>query len=165
MVAVGHTAVGTIIGVTTYNFLNQGDLASGLIATGILGVVSHYITDFIPHGHFVKPDKLKKYLTPIIIFDVLLPIFLILEVIFLKEGFSPKFFYIMFGIGGVQLPDVLDGLIYTKLIKPDWLLKVENNFHQSLHWHGTGSKTLLLGIRDLWQMLIIVYTLYLIAVR
>lgn len=163
MVAFGHTAVGTIIGVTAYSFLNPGDLASGLIAAGAFGVVSHYITDFIPHGHFVGPDQLKKYLTPIIIFDVLLPIFLILGALYLKEGFSPKFFYIMFGIGGAQLPDVLDGLIFVNVIKTKGLLKMENKFHQALHWHGTGSRSLLLGIRDIWQAAMIVFALYLVT--
>ena len=162
MVAFGHTAVGVIVGVTAYQFLGQGDLVSGLIIAGTAGVVSHYIADFIPHGHYVRGNQVKKYLLPIIIFDVFLPIILLLAVFYLRNGFNEKFFYIVFGIGGAQLPDVLDGLIYTNKIKVKGLVKIENNFHQGLHWHGKGSKALLLGFRDLWQVLLIFIALLLI---
>lgn len=159
MVAIGHTAVGVIVGVTAYQFVGQGDLITGLLVTGTAGVVSHYIGDFIPHGHFVRPDKLKKALASIIIFDLLLPIILLLGLVYLKEGFNPRLLYIMFGIGGTQLPDVLDGLIFTGFIKNKGLIKAENDFHQGLHWHGTGAKTLLLGARDIWQVLLIAVAL------
>lgn len=155
MVALGHTAVGVIVGATAYQFLGQGDLATGLVAAGAAGVASHYLGDFIPHGHFVKPDELKKVLLPIIIFDLFLPIVLFLGLTYFKEEFGQKFLYIMFGIGGSQLPDVLDGLIYTGVLKCKGLFKIENKFHQGLHWHGRGAKTLLLGTRDLWQVLMI----------
>lgn len=162
MVAFGHTAVGVIVGAGVFQFLGHGDLASGLIITGTAGVISHYITDFIPHGHFVESDKVKKYLLPIIIFDLSLPILLLLGWFYLKNGFNQQLFYIMFGIGGAQLPDVLDGLIYTNFIKAKGFIKLENDFHQGLHWHGKGSKTLLLGIRDLWQILLILTAMFLI---
>ncbi len=71
----------------------------------------------------------------------------------------------MFGIGGSQLPDVIDGLIGIKVLKAKGLLKVENDFHQRLHWHGTGSKTLLLDLRDLWHLLIILISLFWVIVN
>ncbi len=162
MVAVGHTALGVIVGVTAYQFLGQGDLVTGLLVTGTAGVVSHYLGDFIPHGHFVKPEKLKKVLLPIILFDLFLPIILMLGLIYFKEGFSQKLLYIMFGIGGAQLPDILDGLIFTGILKRRGLLKIENKFHQGLHWHGRDTKTLLLGARDLWQVLMVAIALFLV---
>lgn len=162
MVAVGHTAVGVIVGATAYQFLGQGDLVTGLLVTGTAGIVSHYLGDFIPHGHFVKPDKLKKVLLQIIIFDLFLPIILMLGITYFKEGFSQKLFYIMFGVGGSQIPDVLDGLFFTGVLKSRGLIKVENKFHQGLHWHGKGSKTLLLGTRDLWQVLTVMIAIFLV---
>ncbi len=163
MVAVGHTAVGVIVGVTAYQFLGQGGIVTGLLAAGTIGVASHYLGDFIPHGHFVKPDKLKKVLLPIIIFDLLLPIILFLGLLYLKDGFSQRMLYIMFGIGGTQLPDVLDGLLFIGFIKNKGLIKAENDFHQGLHWHGTGDKTLLLGLRDIWQILLILFAFFLVS--
>lgn len=159
MVSFGHTAVGVIVGYTAYSYLGQDNLVSGLLITGTVGVVSHYVMDFIPHGHFFRPKDYKKSIAPVIIFDLFLSIILFLGLIYYKQGLSVQFFYAMFGIGGSQLPDVIDGLIYTKRIKAKGLLKVENNFHQSLHWHGQGSRTLLLGMRDIWQVLIILIAL------
>ncbi len=160
MVSFGHTAVGVIVGVTVYKFLGQGDLTVGLIITGAVGVVSHYITDFIPHGHFFKPKDFKKGIIPVIIFDLLLPIIFFLGVIYAKGGFSEKLLYIIFGIGGAQLPDIVDGLISIRVIQDNTLLEAENSFHQSLHWHGKGAKTLLLGLKDFWQLLIILVALF-----
>lgn len=164
MVAFGHTAVGVIVGAGVYQLLGQGDIASGLITAGAVGVASHYLTDFIPHGHFAKPDKLKRVLPQIIIFDLLLPIILLLGLTYLNTGFNQKFLYILFGIGGAQLPDVLDGLIFIKKIQAKGLVKIENDFHQILHWHGTGTKTLLLGARDIWQVLVILLSLLLVII-
>lgn len=162
MIAFGHSAVGVIVGVTTYEFLGQDGLASGLIITGSIGIISHYLADFIPHGHFFKPNEYKKNILPVIIFDLLLPIILLLGIIYGRYGLSEKLLYIMFGIGASQLPDVIDGLVYIKILKAKGLIKIENNFHQALHWHGKGSKALLLGLRDTWQLLIILFALFLV---
>ncbi|MBI2338326.1 hypothetical protein HYU95_04045 [Candidatus Daviesbacteria bacterium] len=163
MVAVGHTAVGVIVGVVAYNSLGHGNLVSGLAIAGAAGIVSHYLTDFIPHGHFFKPDQFRKYIVPVIIFDLLLPIALLLGITYLKNGFSWKMLYIIFGIGGSQLPDVIEGLIFTGMIKAKSLLKLEYNLHIKLHWHGDGSRALLLGLRDIWQLLAVLSALFLIV--
>lgn len=162
MVATGHTAVGVIVGVTAYHFFGQGDLTTGLVLTGAAGVAFHYLADFIPHGHFFMPKDFKKYIVPVIIFDVFLPAALFLAGAYLKNGLNEKFLYVMFGIGGSQLPDMLDGLIYAAKLKRGNLLKTESDFHQDLHWHGRGLKTLLLGYRDIWQVLIILVAVFLV---
>lgn len=165
MVALGHTAVGVIVGFTAYQFLGHGDLATGLAITGAAGIVSHYITDFIPHGHFVKPKKLKPVLPLVIVFDLFLPIFLILLWMFSKDGLSVKLFYVLSGIIGSQLPDVLDGLIFINVFKRKGLIKTEYDFHQGLHWHGRDAKTLLLGFYDIWQVLMILIALFLVITK
>lgn len=162
MVASGHTAVGVIVGVAAYQLLGQNDLVEGLVIAGAAGVLSHYLTDAVPHGHFLKPKDLRKYLGLIILFDALLPIILFLGGIYLRSGFGGKLLYVLFGVGGAQLPDVIDGLIFTKIIKARGLVKIENNFHQRLHWHGKDSTTLLLGLRDIWQAFIILTALFLV---
>ena len=162
MVALGHTAVGVIVGVTGFQLFDQTDLIGGLAITGPSRVISYYLGDFIPHGHFVGPDKIKQNLLPIIIFDLLLPIVLLLGAVYLRVGFSDKLLFVLFGIGGAHLPDVLDGLLMINLIKAKGIIKMENDFHQALHWHGTGSKTLLLGIRDIWQIIMVFLAWYMI---
>ncbi len=162
MISFGHTAVGVIVGVTFYQFLAQGDLATGLITAGSVGFVSHYVMDFIPHGHFFRPKDFNKSILPVIFFDLLGSIALFLGIIYLKEGFSQKFLYIMFGIGGSQLPDVIDGLMRIKMIKTQGVLKIEYDFHEVLHWHGRGSNTLLLDFRDIWQVFIVLIALFLV---
>ena len=165
MVAIGHTAVGVLAGFAAYQIFGQGDLAAGLVVAGGVGIVSHYITDFIPHGHFVKPKKLKPVLPLIIVFDLFLPIFLLLLWMFLKDGLSVKLFYVLAGIIGSQLPDALDGLIFINLIKFKGFAKAEYDFHQGLHWHGKDEKTLLLGFYDLWQILTILIALFLLITK
>lgn len=162
MVAIGHTGVGVIVGITAFEFLGNNNLASGLIITGAAGIISHYLMDFIPHGHFFGPGKFKKYILPVIIFDVFLPIALILGGIYLKNGFSEKLLYIMFGIGGSQLPDIVDGLIYSGKIKTNSLLRIENSFHEAMHWHGRDTHTLLIGLRDVWQLVVILAAVFLV---
>lgn len=161
MISFGHTAVGVIIGISAYQFLGSDNLAGSLIITGSVGFVAHYVMDAIPHGHFFMGKNYKDGIVSVIIFDLSLSIILFLGLLYFKEGFSEKFLYAMFGIGGSQLPDVIDGLIYIKIIKAKGLLKTENKLHQAIHWHDKNLKPLLLSSRDLWQILIVLIALIL----
>ncbi len=60
MVGFGHTAVGATVGLITYSYLASDKDLEGLVIAGAAGVISHYITDFIPHGHFVAWNKVKE---------------------------------------------------------------------------------------------------------
>lgn len=160
MVATGHTAIGVIIGITAYNLIGQNNLVAGLIVCGGLGVVTHYLFDAIPHGHFFSDKDLKKKIKSIIILDVLLPIVLFLFSLYLKDGLTTKLFYVLFAIGGSQLPDVIDGLIYTDIIKPISFLKHEIKFHQIIHWHSHNPNVLLISIIDIWQVLIVLFAFF-----
>lgn len=153
MVAFGHTAVGALVGIYGYQTFSQGNLITGLTLTGALGVISHYVMDFIPHGHFFKgTTNFKKYIIWVILFDLLLPIVFLLTLAqyFQKGGIQTL--YILFGIGGAQLPDIIDSLIYLKFLPKINLLELENKFHQGTHWHGTKEKTLLFSFYDVWQI-------------
>lgn len=162
MVAFGHTAVGVIVGVTVHNFLGQYPEAFGLAATGAMGVVSHYLMDAIPHGHFFASSTYKKVIVPIIIFDLLLSIALFLGAFYLKNGFDERLMYVLFGIGGSHLPDVIGGLVYTRIIKPQGLLKIENNLHEGIHKTTKESTLHALGLKDLWQLSVILFAWFLI---
>lgn len=154
MVAFGHTAVGTIVGVASYKLLGQSDIALGLIGAGSGGIISHYLMDLMPHGHFFRGDRdFNKYINWVIMFDVLIPIlFLLILSHFLNK--SPiGILYILFAIGGAQLPDIIMGLRRLNLLPDIKIIRTEYNFHVSTHWHGKFDKALLFSVKDIWQVL------------
>lgn len=156
MVAFGHTSVGAIIGVSVYQLIGQYDISSGLIVSGITGIISHYLMDLMPHGHFFAAKDYNKYINWVIIFDLLIPIiFLLLFSHFL--GKNPiEILYILFAIGGAQLPDVLTGLRRLDLLPDLKIIKAESNFHIWTHWHGRFDKALMFSVKDIWQILMFI---------
>ena len=164
MVAWSHSAVGATVGLITYQKFAQTNPILGLVITPLAGMASHYIADFIPHGHFVKASQIKKYLIPILIFDVFLSVALFLGVIYLKEGVSLKFLYILFGIGGSLLPDVIAGLSAYKKHHKNLVIKIEEEIHGATHWHGYHDKSLMLGVYDVWQLTVVIFSFLLLLV-
>lgn len=158
MVAFGHTAVGAVVGLTVYN-LGIHNPTIGLISAGAAGVVSHFIADSIPHGHFFKFSQFKQKIIAAITFDLFLSIVLFSSLAYYKFGLGFEFFYILFGIGGSQLPDIFDGLIYLKILPNQSLLKLENQLHLAAHWHGAKENALIWGPRDIWQIITLVISL------
>ncbi len=153
MVAFGHTAVGTLVGIAAYQVFGQGDIALGLIATGFLGILSHYLMDFVPHGHFFRGSKnYEKLIIWVIILDLALPVIFLLGMAHLLGKSGTEILYILFGMGGSQLPDIIDGLRWINLLPEYRLLKIESDFHQSTHWHGKEEKALLFSYPDSWQI-------------
>ena len=57
MIAFGHTAVGAAIGYYSFTYFGSGQPVEALLVAGTVGVISHYITDIIPHGHFFVTPK------------------------------------------------------------------------------------------------------------
>lgn len=146
--------MGVIVGAAAYQVLGQGDIAIGLIAAGMMGVVSHYLMDLLPHGHFFREDEdFKKFINLVIIFDLLIPAIFFLGLAHFLGKSPIEILYIVFGIGGAQLPDVMSGLRSIDLLPKAGILNWEYNFHMSTHWHGRGRKALLFNLRDIWQIL------------
>jgi hypothetical protein len=164
MIAFGHTAVGAGVGVLAFSQLGSTlDPIAGLSLTTSIGVVSHYLTDSIPHGHFFKGISFsKKRIIPVIVFDLLISLLLFWELAYLNSGFSLKFLYIFAGILGAQLPDIVDGLIYIKVLPNKSILKKENDFHQFVHWHGREDETLIVGARDIWQVAVVLLGIWVV---
>lgn len=156
MVAFGHTAVGTIIGVAAYQLIGQGDVAVGLIAAGGAGVLSHYLMDFMPHGHFFREKDYKKYINWVIAFDLSLPVILLLLLAHYLGRNPLEILYILFGIGGAQLPDILTGLRKLDLLPNYQFFKTEDEFHQKTHWHKKFYTSSPFNITDFWQLLMLV---------
>lgn len=152
MVAFGHTAIGAVIGVASYQAF--GDEPIGLIYSGAFGFISHYLADSLPHGHFFDFKQFDKKVGYVIVLDLLLSILFFLWLVYSKDGVGLKLWFVIFGIGGSQLPDVLEGLMFKKVLPIRGLLKLEFNIHQSMHWHGRLEKALLWSKWDIWQVMV-----------
>ena len=155
MVAFGHTAIGAIIGTIAFQQLQNTDPLSGLLITGTVGVISHYIMDAVPHGHFFTERDYKKRVGRVIIFDLFLSIVIFLGTAFYTSNSNVLYtLYIFFAIGGAQLPDILFGLIHLGFLPKKGLIKIENELHIATHWHGKKDKVLIWSIWDIWQVAI-----------
>lgn len=161
MIAFGHTAVGTIVGVSVIKLGLPSEQALP-IALGI-GIISHYMADFIPHGHFFKAREFKSAkILLAIVFDLFLSLLIFSALSLYLFGFSNNLLVILFAIAGSQLPDCLDGLIRIDVIPKKGLIKNEFRFHQLVHWHGRENNGLMWGKLDIWQVLTVFLGLYLL---
>ena len=162
MIAFGHTAVGTLVGLATYQAFGSNDPVLGLtVATGA-GIISHYVTDTIPHGHFFGAEDYHQKIVYAILFDFALSLIVFFLAAYLSNPDYLRIGYIMAGIAGAQLPDILDGLVFTGYIPKKGIIKKEVDFHELTHWHGKNENVLLLGLSDIWQLTVVIISLVLI---
>lgn len=165
MIAFGHTAIGTGVGLYTATLTSDPVLGS-LTAFGA-GIISHYVADFVPHGHFfgINTKNFKSKIFKAIVFDLFLSLVIFVGAAYLKFDLSTTFLFILAGIAGSQLPDVLDGFIYIDVLPNKGLIKKENDFHQLMHWHGAKEKGLRWNLlkRDFWQVGVVLAVLILLT--
>lgn len=161
MIAVGHMAAGYIVGNVVLSITN--DPSTSLAAGFLTGIVSHYVLDYVPHGHFgVKAEYTRLTLNTLYIYiDVFGGGLLFLWLSYQKFGFSLNTLTLLVAVFGSILPDLISAIdkVFFGHALREGILKSESKFHNSTHWHGKGEKTLLLSIRDIWQ-----FSLVLIAV-
>ena len=165
MIAVGHTAVGVMVGVAASHILpTNPPLLITVVASAVAGLASHYLMDLVPHGHydfdFSNPSPREKLRLSA---DLLLPIVLALGVVAWRHGASSEFWLVAAGIGGAQLPDIVNG-VRARGWLPQWSwLEAEGRFHMSTHWHNphdsqaaTREGGRKLGVSDLWQLVMVI---------
>ncbi|MBI2022829.1 hypothetical protein HYS97_03205 [Candidatus Daviesbacteria bacterium] len=155
MIAFGHTAIGSVIGIIGYDYFGQNSPLVGITTTTAVSIASHYLTDFIPHGHFIRSQEYKKKIWPILIFDLALGILIFTLFSYYKFGLGLATLYILFGIGGSHLPDIIKGLVHIDFFPKKGFFKIESAFHKAIHWHGTLSISLL----DVWQVVVVLLAL------
>ena len=121
-----HATVGTLIG---YSIGNP-------VAGFILGIISHYVLDLIPHGDYkinVDFRKTKKKIKRAVAYgtvDAVLAILLILWIVNWKDFANMS--AISWAIAGAVLPDLMVGLYdFTK----SKYLKPLNQLHFLFHDH------------------------------
>jgi hypothetical protein len=164
MIATGHNGVGALVGLTTIALADGYGLEAPTtyILALILGIISHYLADSIPHGH-IWTTNVRENLRKIILGDLFGTFAIIALVAFIKFGVSEAFFIIMFAILGAQLPDVIGGLEYIGKLPKRGLLIWEYKLHQYIaHWHGYEEHGLPWRTRDVWQIMVYLSSLYLI---
>ncbi len=161
MIATAHTAIGSLIGYYSYQSSNYTNLPLDLAKTFSLGLASHYVADFIPHGHLFAYKDYSKKIAAVIIFDLILSIALFVSLVFLKHNLLTTIFVIT-GIAGSQLPDVVFGLKRTNILPKFSILKPEEKLHHLMHWHGDTLSALRFSIVDIWQIVLAIICLAII---
>ncbi len=169
MIAIGHTSVGVIIGVTATQLLPASiPLPAAVTAVGLISLASHYVMDLIPHGHYnFNKQQLTSQQKLYFSLDFILPIFLITIYLLSSSGFSHLTWLVGAGITGAQLPDLLMGLRSKELL-PNWnWLRREALYHSQTHWHNPTNKAKAtneggrrLGLSDIWQVAVLIGAIY-----
>jgi hypothetical protein len=171
MIAVGHTSVGVIVGIAATQLLpDSWPLYVQVVVVGLAGVVSHYLMDLVPHGHYdfngASPTaKSQLYLA----IDLGLPLLIVAVICVIKFGLGAPSWLVAAGIIGAQLPDVFDGLLYRGFMANLSLAQAEQRFHLGTHWHNPTDKNKAtpqggrrLGFSDIWQAIVVVLALALL---
>ncbi len=158
MIASGHNAIGTTVGLVVATYTN--DPIPAFLAAVSFGLVFHYLADFVPHGHIISNKEFGN-LPPLLFLDLFGSFLIFYSFTLLKFGFSHTSLIVLIAIGASLLPDVVEGLLYFKKIPKIGIIRWENSMHQYLfHWHGHHEKALMWAItRDSWQISIVILSL------
>lgn len=162
MIATGHTAVGFIIGSVAANSF-QNPVVGSLAGFGA-GLASHYLLDFIPHGHLLSYDKLHQaHRSPLLHLDLVGGGLLFVLLAYFTFGISVQTLVVLSAIAGSLLPDVLASQLYYpgKVPPKSGIFNKEYKLHMGVHWHGREDKTRPLSLIDVWQAGVILGALFL----
>lgn len=173
MIALGHTGSAALVGVAAIDTLAELSLPLGAVWPVIVlsGVATHYIGDFLPHGHYrfnLKTNRKESLLKlgP----DLVLPILLVLILCADKFGIGWEWAVMLLLLVGVHLPDVFENLVNLKVLPLTEAAKEHRRFHYDrLHWHNDPSKSKLpngaraLAPVDIYQFALLAFGIYLLV--
>ena len=170
MIAVGHTSVGTLIGIGASSLAPEVPLPAVVLLTGVVGWLSHYAMDLVPHGHYPFNQTsltTKQKLTFLVDFG--LPLVVLAIWLLAEFGFGRQSWLVGAGVMGAQLPDILMGL-RSKRVLPRNFWQFESYWHSRTHWHNpkeaaraTPEGGRQLGWSDLWQAAVAVLAILLLV--
>lgn len=159
MVAAGHTSVGVLVAITVHSAIPQTPLWQQAIVVFTLAVLSHYVVDFIPHGHYSMSFTSPTWPQRLMVLLDLVGFALIIGLITLSQyGFGPESFLVAVGIFGAQLTDIWDWVIVERgWIKLEGLVLRHRELHQLIHWHDIRDergkrRARPIGWWDIWQV-------------
>jgi uncharacterized protein with PQ loop repeat len=160
MIASSHNAVGFTLGYSIVK--NVQDPILGMILSILGGVITHYLFDAMPHGHFTKVGITKK-LSKINIFifsDLIFSFLLFVVYAILIFGFGNDFIIIFLAMVASQIPDIINsGIPFLRKGYQNKVFSLDTKIHNMMHWHGLGVDTLLIGWTDIWQLALIMVAL------
>lgn len=157
MVILGHAGVGAMSGIAVHQaFHQQVPFTWVLVIALIIGVLSHYVTDWIPHGHYhINLGYPGTVANIAILVDFAGSVLLMLVLTWLAVGFSLMWWVVAATVFGAILPDVAEVLQDYKIITRWRWLRIHTSFHQGfLHWHNSGGRPLPWRLVDIWQIAI-----------
>lgn len=167
MIGFGHTSTGILIGVGATRVLPENTSSPiQILIVILLGIVSHYLADFIPHGHYViDPKKPSRKSLIIFALDTFGTAVILLGIALYKYGLALNFWLIFFAILGAQLPDIWQGIKALVTIKNNAFVRFETHMHNNIaHWHNPPHSPIPGGGRpwawtDAWQICILLIAL------
>lgn len=173
MIALGHTGSGALVGLAAVSTLAEvpAPLPLALLIVLLSGIATHYIGDWLPHGHYrFNSQKLNKSEVIKLSVDLLLPVLLILILAINEFEVGWEFTVILAALAGVHLPDIFENLIDLKILPNTAGAKEHRKFHYDiLHWHNDRAKSNLPhGARplkwvDIYQLAFLVAPVYLLV--
>lgn len=170
MIAVGHSAIGVIIGTVAIKIFRPELPPAAMVAVVfIIALVAHYAMDFVPHGHYyIDYKRLDSTAMSKFLLDLVGGVMLFSLLTLLKYGLvSIEFWLIIVAIGASQLTDAFEALVSFKLI-PRWgWVRSHSQFHSLMHWHDEETSPLPGGARpirwtDIWQVATVAVALLLL---
>lgn len=156
MLAFGHAGVGAIVGVGVVTLAASTlPLTLSLPLALVAGIISHYVADRVPHGHYeFAPQHATKKMILLFLADFGLGMGILFCAALYKFGFTPPLFIISLAMIGAQLPDVWEGFINLKLIPMSNFARHHRHFHFVIMHEKTPShKTFSDGVTRKWSIL------------
>lgn len=166
MVSFGHSSGGVIIAIAVARSLPQLGVGTQLALIIILAVLSHYLLDYIPHGHYkFEFPRASRNSWALLLIDGVGGALLVLSAITWRYGTGQMLLLAATGLAAANLPDVFTAAVKMGFI-PQWLwVKAHQKLHLgTIHWHSPHpSHPLPWGARDIWQVGLACVCLVLIA--
>lgn len=161
MLAFGHNSVGALVGVTTFSVIPETvPLSARLTLTIVVGFLSHYLTDRIPHGHYeFAPARLTKKMALLFLLDFGGSMLLLTTLAYVHFGISEILWGIFVAMWAAQIPDIFEGFVNIGIIPFSNFVKKHRNFH-FYTMHAKTPHALLLpdgetrkwSYSDIWQV-------------
>lgn len=172
MIAFGHSSVGAIIGagVAVAAAPTTSPLVK-IVVVVVLGIISHYIFDAIPHGHYNFSYKKMSHNKNLWIFllDTIGAFLALSLVTYLAVGASLSLLLVIVGMLAALLPDIWEAGVDLGIIPKRRIAKVHRHFHFNfIHWHSDKHSSLpnharMWSITDVWQVIVFIVALLLVA--
>ena len=145
LIASTHLTTGAAVGVLSYRFLFKSGSIWGVIGILVIGTISHFFLDMIPHTEeeLYNPDGSNQWMPAILSMELVLTFLAVYFCAPNSGSESCQNFYLMAGMIGGALPDIPRVLMDS--LKVNWRFLqaadgLNSFFHTSLHtnsfWQG-----------------------------